>query len=285
MKILVFGQSGQVASELARRCPAGVKATFLGREEADLSDPAACAEIVVKTDANVVINSAAYTEVDRAEKEEALATLVNGDAPAAMAAAAAKRNLPFLHISSDYVFDGSGEHYFTPDHPTAPLGVYGRSKLKGEVAVHAAGGPFAILRTSWVFSAHGKNFVKTMLRLGAERTQLSIVADQIGGPTPAADIAKALFVMAQTFHSGQANSGIWHFSGAPDTSWAEFAREIFKQAGLKTKVEDISTTNYPTPATRPLNSRLDCSALETDFGISRPDWREGLADVLKDLRT
>jgi len=257
----------------------------LARADADLTDPATCAAAINAHAPDAVVNAAAYTAVDKAESDVKTAQTINFDAPAAMAAAAAKRNLPFLHISSDYVFDGSGEHYFTPDHPTAPLGVYGRSKLKGEVAVHAAGGPFAILRTSWVFSAHGKNFVKTMLRLGAERTQLSIVADQIGGPTPAADIAKALFVMAQTFHSGQANSGIWHFSGAPDTSWAGFAREIFKQAGLKTKVEDISTTNYPTPATRPLNSRLDCSALETDFGISRPDWREGLTDVLKDLRT
>ena len=284
VKIQIFGCTGQVATELARCCPTDIQATFLGRDQADLSDPATCAAIIEATNADVVINAAAYTSVDKAEEEETLATVVNGDAPAAMAEAAAKRNLPFLHISSDYVFDGSGERPFAPDHPTAPLGVYGRSKLKGEAAVLEAGGPYAILRTSWVFSAHGKNFVKTMLRLGEERPKLGIVADQIGGPTPAADIAKTLFVMAKAFHRGQAKSGIWHFSGAPDTSWADFAREIFKQAELATVVEEISTANYPTPATRPLNSRLDCSTLETIFGTPRPDWRVGLADVIKDLR-
>ena len=167
---------------------------------------------------------------------------------------------------------------------TGPLGGYGRSKLAGEVAVRAAGGPHAILRTSWVVSAHGANFVKTMLRLGAERDTLTIVADQIGGPTAAADIAAALLTMTRAFHAGQGTTGTYHFSGAPDVSWADFARAIFAGSGLTCMVEDIPTSAYPTPARRPANSRMDCTALTRDYGIERPDWRESLRDILADLK-
>ncbi|MES2549025.1 MAG: sugar nucleotide-binding protein, partial [Pseudomonadota bacterium] len=200
----------------------------------------------------------------------------------AMAKAAAVRGIPFLHISTDYVFDGTGEQPFTPDHPTAPLGAYGRSKLAGELGVKTAGGNPLILRTSWVVSAHGANFVKTMLRLGAERESLRVVADQIGGPTPASAIAKALFAAAQAMVAG-APGGTHHFSGAPDTSWADFARRIMADAGLPCGIEDIPTSDYPTPAKRPLNSRLDCSAFTAAFGIPRPDWREGLKAIVKEL--
>lgn len=282
MKLLVFGQTGQVARELARRLPAGVTADFLGRDRADLSDPAACAAAVMATDAQAVINAAAWTAVDRAETEEPAATVVNGDAPGAMARACAARGLPLLHISTDYVFDGAGTAPFAPDHPTAPLGAYGRSKLAGEIAVRAAGGQHLILRTSWVVSAHGANFVKTMLRLGAERPALRVVADQIGGPTPAAAIADALFICARAMQGG-APGGTHHFSGAPDTSWADFARRIMDRAGLPCAIEDIPASAYPTPARRPANSRMDCSALHAAFGIARPDWQAGLDDILRDL--
>lgn len=284
MKVLVFGTSGQVARALARACPPDVALRQLGRAEADLADPEACAAAIMGADADVVINAAAYTAVDRAEAEPALADAVNGAAPAAMARAAALRGLPFLHISTDYVFDGTGAHPWSPTMPTAPLGAYGRSKLLGEAGVLAAGGRHAILRTSWVFSADGANFVKTMLRLGAERKALRVVADQVGGPTPAADIARALLQMASAFHAGHATSGIHHFAGAPDISWAGFAREIFRQAGLAVEVADIATADYPTPARRPANSRLECASLATAFGIPRPDWRAGLAQVLQDLK-
>jgi dTDP-4-dehydrorhamnose reductase len=210
--------------------------------------------------------------------------VVNGDAPAAMARAAAAKGIPFLHVSTDYVFDGAGDRPFAPDHPTAPLGAYGRSKLKGEIGVRAAGGSHLILRTSWVVSAHGTNFVKTMLRLGAERESLRVVADQIGGPTPAADIARALATAAKALRDG-APGGTHHFSGSPDTSWAAFARAIMSEAGLACRIEDITTAEYPTPARRPLNSRLDCQAFTKAFGIPRPDWREGLAMIVKELRT
>ena len=200
-----------------------------------------------------------------------------------MAEACAARGLPLVHISTDYVFDGSGTRPWAPDDPTGPLGAYGASKLAGEEGVRAAEGAHAILRTSWVFSAHGANFVKTMLRLGAERDALSIVADQVGGPTPAAAIARACLLIARGLLDDPARSGIYHFSGAPDVSWADFARAIFAEAGLSVSVTDIPTADYPTPAPRPLNSRLDCAATEAVFGLPRPDWRSGLRRVLAEL--
>ncbi|MFN3992618.1 MAG: dTDP-4-dehydrorhamnose reductase [Tabrizicola flagellatus] len=280
MKLLVFGKTGQVARELQRLAS---DATFLGREDADLLNPAACAAAIAAHDADAIINAAAWTAVDKAETEEAAATTVNGEAPAAMAKAAAAKGIPFLHLSTDYVFDGAGDRPFAPDHPTGPLGAYGRSKLAGEQGIRAAGGPHLILRTSWVVSAHGTNFVKTMLRLGAERESLNVVADQIGGPTPAAAIADALLIAAKAMTDG-APGGTHHFSGSPDTSWADFARAIMAEAGLPCRINDIPTSEYPTPAQRPLNSRLDCSSFSAAFGIPRPDWRSGLAAIVQELR-
>ncbi|AJE45429.1 dTDP-4-dehydrorhamnose reductase [Celeribacter indicus] len=278
--ILVFGRTGQVARELRARLP---EARFLGRDEADLADPAGCAARIAELAPEAVINAAAYTAVDRAESEEDLARLVNGAAPAAMARACAARGIPLVHLSTDYVFDGAGETPFAPDHPTAPLGAYGRTKLAGEEGVRAANGPHAILRTSWVFSAHGGNFVKTMLRLGAGRERLTVVADQVGGPTSAAAIAEACIAILRAVQDTPARSGTYHLSGAPDVSWAEFAREIFARSGLPCAVEDIPASAYPTPARRPANSRLDCAATTAAFGLSRPDWRRDLDDVLHEL--
>lgn len=282
MKYLVFGGTGQLAQELARRT-ASVSLQFFGRDVADFTDPAACAALVAKADADAIINAVAYTAVDRAEADEATALLVNGTTPGALARAAAARDLPFVHISSDYVFDGAGTRPFQPDDPTAPLGAYGRTKRAGEVAVQAAGGRYAILRSSWVVSAQGHNFVKTMLRLGKQRGTLHVVADQIGGPTPAAALADACLAVAAGLHQDAGLAGVYHFSGAPDVSWADFAREIFAQAGLSCEVEDILSSGYPTPALRPMNSRLDNGRFERAFGLARPDWRIGLKDILHDL--
>lgn len=286
MRVVVFGQSGQVATELQRQASAfGANLTVLGREAADLSNPEAAARVLkglVQT-SDVVINAAAYTAVDRAESEPEVAHAVNGAAPSALARVAADAGVPFLHISTDYVFDGHGEHAWRPDDKTAPLGVYGASKLEGEVGVRAAGGPHAILRTSWVFSAHGANFVKTMLRLGSDRDELKIVNDQIGGPTPAAGIAAALFEMAQIMIADPLKGGTFHYAGAPETSWAAFAREVFAQSDMDVKVTDIPASEFPTPAARPENSRMDCTTLEQTFGITRPDWRADLRNVLRDL--
>ncbi|OOY22989.1 dTDP-4-dehydrorhamnose reductase [Thioclava sediminum] len=277
--ILVFGQTGQVAQELQRLAP---DAALLGRNRVDLRDPGAAAKAIREAKPEAVINAAAYTAVDKAEEEEALAQTVNGDAPAAMAKACCDLGIPLIHISTDYVFDGSGDAPFKPTDPTGPLGAYGRTKLAGEEAIRATGGPFAILRTSWVFSAHGGNFVKTMLRLSESRDRLTIVADQIGGPTPAKAIAEACLTIAQELQRAPEKSGVYHFSGSPDVSWSGFAREIFARTGRDVTVEDIPTTDYPTPAKRPLNSRLDCSDLAV-FGLNRPDWRSGLNEVLIEL--
>ena len=278
--ILVFGQSGQVATEIQRLAP---DALCLGRAQADLSDPEACAAVIQANATHVVINAAAYTAVDGAEQEETLATVINGDAPKAMAEVCATLRIPIIHISTDYVFDGAGHTPFAPEHMPAPLGAYGRSKLKGEEGVRGAGGTHAILRTSWVFSAHGNNFVKTMLRLGAQRDSLRVVSDQIGGPTPAHAIAHACLRIADGLIADPSKSGTYHFCGRLATSWADFARAIMAAAGLSCWIEDIATVQYPTPARRPLNSRLDCTGLAV-FGLEQPDWRDALATVIHDIR-
>ncbi len=256
----------------------------LGRDAADLNDPAACAEIIARAEADAVINAAAYTAVDQAETDTKEAYKVNSEAPTAMAKAAAKRGIPFVHISTDYVFDGTDDTPWSEEDCSGPRSVYGASKLAGEQGVMNAGGTHAILRTSWVVSAHGNNFVKTMLRLGAGRDALTIVADQIGGPTPARDIAGAVMEIARQLVDEPSKSGTYHFAGKPDVSWADFAREIFTQANLTCAVTDIPSSDYPTPAARPMNSRLNCSKLATVFDINRPDWRVGLADILSDLK-
>ena len=283
MRILMFGRSGQVATEVLRRAgPHEVIA--LGRDQADLMNPDACAAHIDATDADVIINAAAYTAVDKAETDEATAHTVNALAPGAMAAAAAARKLPFLHISTDYVFDGTpGAPWATQD-ATAPLSAYGRTKLAGEQAVAAARGVHVILRTSWVFSAHGTNFVKTMLRLGAEREALNIVDDQVGGPTAAADIADALLSIGETLVAGAGVSGIYHFAGQPAVSWRAFAEDIFAAAHLTVNVTPIPSQDFPTPAARPLNSVLDCTSLQDDYGVSAPDWRISLHKVLAELK-
>ncbi|MFY0659592.1 MAG: dTDP-4-dehydrorhamnose reductase [Shimia sp.] len=282
MKILVFGKTGQVARELQALADADLQIEALSRAEADLLDPAACAAWIAQTDADVVVNAAAFTSVDQAETETDTAQTINADAPGAMAKAAADRGLPFLHISTDYVFDGTGETAHAPDDPTAPINTYGRTKLAGESNVRAAGGAYVILRTSWVFSAHSANFVKTMLRLSETREALTIVADQHGGPTPAADIAATLVAMARGILDGKMG-GTYHYSGAPSTSWAGFAREIFRISGRQVAVSDIPSSDFPTPAKRPLNSRLDCATLLSDFGITPADWKAGLTRVIAQL--
>lgn len=279
MKLLVFGKNGQVASELQRIAP---DSHFLSRQEADFSDPKLCARIVADCKADAVINAAAYTAVDRAEEEEALATVINGESPTAIAEAAAQRKIPFLHVSTDYVFEGNGELPWKVSDKVAPQNAYGRSKLVGEQGVQNAGGQHAIMRTSWVVSAHGNNFVKTMLRLSETRESLNIVNDQIGGPTAAGDIADALLQMARKMVKTDV-SGTYHFAGAPAVSWSDFATEIFLQAGRNVKVLGIPTSEYPTAATRPLNSRMDCSEITSDFGVSVPNWKSSLSKILAEL--
>lgn len=280
--ILVIGKSGQVATELQMRLP---DAQFVDRQALDLTEVGKVASTIQDAKPAAVINATAYTAVDRAEEEEGIAARVNSDAPVEMAQACFNLSIPFVHISTDYVFNGSGDKAFQPNDPTSPLGAYGKTKLKGENGIRAVGGVYGIMRTSWVFSAHGSNFVKTILRLAETRDMLTIVADQIGGPTPAKDIADACVEMTNQLKDAPEKSGTFHFSGGPDVSWADFAREILEQAGVKIKIEDIPTSAYPTPAKRPANSRLDCSLTKSTFGIARPDWKCALRDVLSRLES
>ena len=277
--LLVFGRTGQVSRELQQLAPV----LALGRDAADLAQPGACAAAIQAHRPRAAINAAAYTAVDRAEQDEPLATAINGAAPTEMALACAALNIPLVHISTDYVFAGTGHHPWAPGDMTLPANAYGRSKWAGEEGIRASGCTHAILRTSWVFSAHGTNFVKTMLRLSDTRDQISVVDDQIGGPTPARAIASACLAIAGQLQGAPEKTGTYHFSGAPDASWCAFAHAIFEQAARPTRVQAISTSAYPTPAARPLNSRLDCNTTTSVFGLARPDWHAGLKECLTDL--
>lgn len=277
--ILVFGRNGQVGHELAKLD--GVWA--LNRAEADLSDPEACAKQILNHRPIAVINAAAYTAVDNAETEEDLATLINALAPASMANACRDLSIPFVHISTEYVFDGSGQAPHIPDATTNPVNAYGRSKQVGEDRIMRSGAVIAILRTSWVLSAHGSNFVKSMVRASQDRSELSVVDDQIGGPTPAACIAKACFKIAHDLVIDPSKQGIYHLSGQPDVSWFEFAKTIFECTGREIELTAIQTSEYPTPAKRPANSRLDCASTKLTFDIDRPIWKNDLKEILQDL--
>ena len=275
MRVLLFGGSGQVGVEIRRQRDV----VWPRRDEADLSVPGSCAKIIRRIRPSVVINAAAYTAVERAESEVELARAVNTAAPAEMARAAYELQVPFLHISTDYVFDGSGMDPWTEDDAPAPLNAYGRTKLAGEEAVRSIGGIHAIVRSSWVISEHGDSFVQKILRLAQDSTLLEVVEDQVGGPTPAADLAATMLGIANSLMGG-ARGGLYHFSGAPDASWADLAREVVTEVGLATRVKGVGTADRPTPVRRPRNSRLDCSKLERDFGIARPHWRAGLKKIL-----
>ena len=278
--ILVFGKSGQVATYLQR----SKDVIALSREDVDLLNPQDCVDAIRNYEPEAVINAAAYTAVDKAEKDEHIATIINGYAPTAMAQGCAELSIPLVHISTDYVFDGTGKTPWHPRHHTAPQNAYGRSKLSGELGVRNSGAIYAILRTSWVFSAHGVNFVKTMLQLSKTNVTLNIVADQIGGPTPAKGIAKACLNIAKQLILDPMKAGTYHFSGYPDVSRAEFAVAIFDKAVKPVTVTAVSTKSYPTPAVRPFNSRMDCGTTQQAFGFMRPDWRIELTDIFKDLK-
>ncbi len=290
MHLLVFGRTGQVGHELQRRAPAGVTITALDRTSVDITAAASVAQAIAAAGCDVVVNAAAHTAVDLAESEPESAFAVNADGPAFMAEACAAAGLPLIHLSTDYVFDGSKTGAYREDDPIAPLGVYGASKAAGERAVRERLAEHVIVRTAWVFGAHGKNFVKTMLRLGAERDALRIVADQTGCPTAAADIADAVLTVARQVAGRPADApwGTYHFCGAECTTWHGFAASVFALRQELTgqaspRLDPIRTEEYPTPARRPMNSELDCSRIRQAFGIAAPDWHRSLADVMREL--
>lgn len=290
MRVLITGAHGQVGHELMRLAPAEFEALGMGSAELDIADAAQVADVVERVLPNLIINAAAYTAVDKAESEPERAYAVNRDGVAHLAAAAQRLAIPLLHLSTDYVFAGNASAPYSEQDATAPTGVYGASKLAGEQVLIANCRQHMILRTSWVFGAHGHNFVKTMLRLGREREELSVVADQQGCPTSAASIARALWALAQQYRNvGSLRWGLYHYSGIPACSWHEFAQEIFKQAyelGVLLRlpiVHRIATVQYPTPAKRPAWSILDCSRLRNTHGIVPADWRNELRAVLLEL--
>lgn len=291
MRILVCGASGQVGLELVGRAGAyGLEALGVTREQLDITDSHRVANLVDQYRPGLIINAAAYTHVDNAEKQSEQAYAVNSDGVTNLAEAARQADIPLVHISTDYVFSGEADKPYRETDPVAPTGIYGASKLAGEVAIQAALVRHVIVRTSWVYGVHGNNFVKTMLRLGQQRDALSVVADQFGCPTQAGSLAKALLQLAQRYaHEGTLAWGLYHYSGTPHCSWFDFAEEIFRQAaikGLLTKtpqVSAITTAQYPTPARRPAWSVLACTKFEQAFGIAPSDWHDDLGDVLDAL--
>ena len=282
MRIAVTGRAGQVARALVE---VHGDVVTLARPEVDLLRPESVLPALRAAGADVVVNAAAYTAVDAAESDAEAAFAVNEGGARAVARAAAELGLPVIQISTDYVFDGSGDVPWREDHPTGPLGVYGASKLAGEGAVRAATPNHAILRTAWVYSPFGANFVKTMLRLGAERDVLRVVDDQVGHPTSAHDIAGVIVAVACNLlaRPDTALRGTFHMAGTDTTSWAGFARETFVLAGMGVEVRDILSTEYPTPAARPRNSRLDCTKLIVRHGVGLPDWQTSLRSVVTRL--
>jgi dTDP-4-dehydrorhamnose reductase len=290
LRIAVTGKEGQVARSMVALGPVmGVEVIAVGRPELDLADPASVLAALEAVHPDAIVSAAAYTAVDKAESERELAFAVNGAGAGAVAEAAARLGVPVLHLSTDYVFDGSKAGRYDERDPTAPTSVYGASKLDGETRVASATANHAIFRTAWVYSAHGANFLKTMLRLGETRDTLSVVADQLGCPTSAEDIARAMITAAQTMvaRSDDAYRGIFHLTGAGEASWADFAREIFRAAeshGRKpVDVAPITSDQYPSPVKRPANSRLSGEKLERVYGIALPDWRLSTEKVVQAL--
>ncbi|MBA2921130.1 dTDP-4-dehydrorhamnose reductase [Sphingomonas sp. MAH-20] len=279
--IFVTGGTGQVGTALRALGPRfGVEIVAPGRDALDLTSPASIEAAVASRDWGAVINGAAYTAVDKAESEPEAAYAVNAVAPERLALATAARGIRLLHVSTDYVFDGSKAGFYTEDDPVAPLGVYGASKEAGERGVRAGNPDHIILRTAWVVSPWGHNFVKTMLRLGAERASLRVVDDQRGCPTSAVDIAETLLTIATK--GGPA--GAYHFVNAGEASWCDLARFVFERAGMDVDVEAITTADYPTPARRPANSRLSTDKLERTFGIRPRLWQDAVGAVVDTLK-
>jgi dTDP-4-dehydrorhamnose reductase len=291
VKVLVIGRDGQLARSLAAAPkPDGLELAAIERPEIDLAKPETIAPVFDRIAPDLVINAAAYTAVDRAETEPELAHAVNAEGPGRVAAACARRGIPLIHISTDYVFDGTKPGPYFEDDAVAPLGVYGRSKLEGERRVAGECARHVILRTAWLVSPYGHNFVKSMLRLAASRTDIGVVDDQTGNPTYAPHLAEGILAIAQRYRVRGPNAvpwGVYHAAGSGEATWCDLAREVFQRStdlgGVNAMVRPITTAEYPTPARRPANSRLDCCKLARAFDLRLPDWRVGVAECLRSL--
>jgi len=287
MRILLTGANGQLGHELQRwLAPLGTLVSCT-RADCDLERPEQIREVVRRIAPDVIVNPAAYTAVDRAESEPVRAAAVNRDAVAVLADEAKRTGATIVHYSTDYVFDGTKAGSYVEDDPTAPLGVYGRTKWEGEEVLRAAGVPHLILRTSWVVGTHGANFARTMLRLATTHETLRVVADQVGAPTSTALIAEVTVALLRHLETDKTAfpSGTYHLAAAGETSWHAYAQFVFAEAGLDpSRVHPITTAEYPTPARRPANSRLDMTRLRSTFGATLPDWSEGVREVVRALR-
>ncbi len=292
MRLLIAGGQGQVAKALVDVAPgrAEITACAVGRPALDICEVRTIERAFGETRPNIVINTAAYTNVDKAETEPDRAMALNRDGARLFAEAAARRGVPIIHLSTDYVFDGAASSPYAEDHATGPATVYGRTKLEGEGAVRAANPKHVILRTAWIFSPFGRNFVKTILERARRGEALRVVADQRGSPTYAPHLVEAILAVAARAASieDKRNSawGVYHAAGSGSATWYEVAREIFAAADVRAagaKLEAISTSDYPTPARRPAFSELDCGKLARQFGVSLPDWRAGVAECVRRL--
>ena len=292
MKILITGAQGQVGKELTLLArEKGFNIVAASRADLDITHAQNVENYIAQNRPDIVINAAAHTAVDKAESEQELAFAINRDGARNIASACKKQNIPLLHISTDYVFDGTKQEPYSESDTVSPLGTYGESKWQGEEAIRQNLNDHIILRVAWVFGAQGNNFVKTMLRLGHDRDELNVVADQFGGPSPAKDIAQTLIDLVEQYQKDKNLAwGTYHYCGKSKTTWYDFAKEIFKQAfklGLlnkEVKVNPITTAEYPTAAKRPGNSMLDCTKLKTAFGIEMPEWKDALNKVLLELK-
>ena len=281
MRVVVTGREGQVAHALLQLGGGhGVEVVALGRPEFDLERPETLTERLAAARPDVVVSAAAYTAVDLAESEPERARVINAVAPGVLASAAAALGAPIVHLSTDYVFDGAKPAPYVEDDATGPVTVYGATKLAGEQAVAAANRDHAILRTAWVYAPRGKNFVRTMLRLAETREEIGVVADQHGCPTYAPDIAVGVVHICRAWAAGRGEPGVYHMAGSEAASWAEFAAGVFERSRIRggafARVRPIATREYPTPAPRPANSRLDCSRVRQVFGVELAGWREAL---------
>jgi dTDP-4-dehydrorhamnose reductase len=288
MKLLVLGAQGQLGQELAALCAArGVATRLMTRLECDISNAGQVRAALEGASPSVIVNAAAYTKVDQAEKEPGLAQRANRDGPAMLAQASADLDIPLIHVSTDYVFDGSKPSAYVETDPVMPLGVYGLSKEAGERAIRSAQRRHVIVRTAWVYGIHGRNFLKTMLDLAASREGWGVVNDQVGNPTATADLAEALLTAAEKTSRDDACWGTYHFAGQGDATWFEFAEEIVASqaafTGKRPTLKAITTEAYPTPARRPLNSRLNSDLFTSVFGVRALHWRERTRDVVKTI--
>ncbi|HEY5049193.1 MAG TPA: dTDP-4-dehydrorhamnose reductase [Rhizomicrobium sp.] len=286
MKVLIIGKTGQLARELADLdWPPSFQVRQTDRGDCDLAEPRSIRRALLTARPDLVVNAAACTAVDRAEAEPELAMRINGEGPAALARICAETGAALVHISTDYVFDGNKTAAYLEGDAVNPLSVYGRTKLAGERAIRESLARHVIIRTSWVFSSHGNNFVKTMLRLGAQGREIRVVADQTGAPTSARDLARAILTIATAISAQRGVWGTFHYASAEPTSWFAFAQTIFAESGdrLPVTVTPISSADYGGAAPRPMNSVLDCPRIRDAYGIDRPSWREALTEALAEI--